>query len=226
MKFASYVRYIGTFLKQKKVSASRLRSFLWHLPFEYGQSTVAVLEKAETLHSIFIELEKHFSFWDYEVFECIIEEYDLDRSNEKLRYTEHFESYLNKHIVSGLDQINPLLSEPGVTNLVLDFDIINCSLSKMSAFKEVVATSLNVQPVALRLLNSSEAGQAPKADNVFSSEEKSSASVMSNNITKKENLAASGKLTNAMKLSKQSPLNITQQTTHLLVAAQRSSYHN
>ena len=191
-KYASYVRCIRTSLKEKKNSANELCSFLLELPFEYDQSTVTGLKKAETIDNIFIALGKFFSFWDHEVFEFMIDEYDLDKNNEKLQYTEHFVSYIQSHKVSEFVKINPLLSKyiakPGMTTLVLDVNITQCSLSKVGAFKEVVATSLDVKPTALRLLNSSEAA-------IFFSSESTNEPVMSNNNTNKENLAASGKLT-------------------------------
>ena len=81
-KYASYVRCIRTSLKEKNISVDELCTFLLDLPFEYDQSTVAMLEKAETIENIFIALGKHFSFWDHEVFEFLIEEYDLDKNTQ------------------------------------------------------------------------------------------------------------------------------------------------
>ena len=182
LKYASYVRCIKMSLIAKKVPVRDLYSFLLGLPFEYDQQTATELENAKTIDDIFIALQKYFSFWDHEVFQCLIKEYNLDHENkEKLLYIKHFESYVQKHKVSHFVKINPLLNKHakranGSKKLTLKFDVdtINCSLAKVNELKEVVANSLNVNPSSLRLLSINEGCMeltflipAPKADAVF-----------------------------------------------------------
>ncbi len=178
-KYASYVRCIRMSPQVKNVSAKDLYSFLLSLPFEYDQSTAHELKKAKTVEDIFNALENYFSFWDHEIFRSLMEEYGLDeRSNEKLQYVKHFDSYIRKHNVSEFVAINPQLAKHAKDSkrvtLKFDIDAVHCGLDKVSELKLVVANSLNLRPSALRLLSIQEGCvevtyliPAPKADAIF-----------------------------------------------------------
>ena len=181
-KCAAYIRCIKKSLTEKNVSAKDLCSFLLVLLKDH-QSLAAKIEKAMTLEDIFIDLEKYFSFWDYDIFERLLVEYDLDKQTEKLQYNEYFESYIQSHKVSEFVEINPLLTkyqaEPDSKQVVLKFDvdIAHCDQGKVYALKEIVATSLNIRPSTLRLLKIEEGCMevtvlipTPIADEVFTSE--------------------------------------------------------
>ena len=128
-KYASYVRCIRTSLKEKGVSADDLCADLLNLPFFKSNPTVAAdLKKTTSVNEIFIVLTSVCSFWDYDIFEFLMSEYDLDENNEKLQYGKHFESYIHKHKVSEFVSINPsLASSEAESNdskkLTLKFDI-------------------------------------------------------------------------------------------------------
>ncbi len=170
-------------LKGKEVSAEDLYLFLLGLPFEYDKSTTDELENAKTLEDIFIALEKNFSFWDHEIFQYLIEEYDLDENHKKLQYAKHFESYIQEHNVSQFVEINPSLANHKAESrdskkLTLKFDVntVHCSLAKVRELKETVATLLNVKSSTLRLLSIQEGCMevtfyipANKADTIFTS---------------------------------------------------------
>ncbi len=184
VKYASYVRFIRKSLTDQKVSVEDLYSFLLTLPFEYGQSTATELEKAKTLEDIFIALEKCSSFWDYEVFQYLVGEYDLDENHKKLQYVKHFDDYIQKHNVSQFVKINPELEmfiaeSKDSKKIILKFDIdtVQCELAKVNKLKDVVATSLDIKPSLLQLLSIAEGCvevtfliPTPKADAIFTSD--------------------------------------------------------
>lgn len=159
-KYASYVRCILTMLREKNVSKEDLCLFLLILLRDHP-SVAAKVERATTLLDIFFVLQKYFSFWDFDIFQQIVVEYDLDSKNEKLQYAKHFESYIHSHNVSEFIDLHPCILNSSCSNpeeakeltLKFDYDITKCSLADVRAFKEIVATTLNVQPSALRLLD-------------------------------------------------------------------------
>ena len=159
-KYASYVRCIRKLLQEKQVSTKDLYSFLQSLPFEYDQSVAEGLRQAKTPEDIFITLQSYYSFWDYEIFQSLIEEYNLDKRNKTLQYPKHFKSYTQKLKVSEFIAINPSLAKHEAKskdstklNLKFDIDIIQCSLDRVNELKEVVANAMDVKASTLRLLS-------------------------------------------------------------------------
>ena len=161
-KYASYTRCVRLLLKQKEIPADDLCADLLGLPFfKCNQTMAAELKKTNSINEIFILLTTEVcSFWDYDIFQFIISEYDLDDNQEKLQYAQHFESYIRKHKVSEFVTINPQLTKYNAESedfkkftLKFDIDIIHCSLAKVNELKEVVASLLNIDPSVLRLLS-------------------------------------------------------------------------
>lgn len=92
---------------------------------------------------------------NYEIFQFIIEEYDIDRHQERLKYPEHLKAYINKHKLSEFYEINPQLEDFTDTSkkAILKFDIeLISSLGNLKARIENVASILKLKPSALRLL--------------------------------------------------------------------------
>ncbi len=180
VKYASYVRCIRKLLKEKEVSADDLCADLLNLPFfKCNQAAAADLKNANSVNEIFITLTSVCSFWDYDIFQFLTSEYDLDEGQEKLQYQEHFQSYIEEHKVSEFVAINPLLTDYESIDfkkltLKFDIDVVKCSLAKVIELKEVVATCLKVNPSTLRLVSIQEGCievtfliPAPKIDAVF-----------------------------------------------------------
>lgn len=92
---------------------------------------------------------------DFDLFQCIVEEYKLDQCQEQLHYPEHLKAYIQKHKISEFLEINPALEKySGAEELVLKFDInlSICKLSTLLDLKSTVAEILGLKSSALRLL--------------------------------------------------------------------------
>lgn len=143
------------------MSADDLCADLLNLPFFKSNPAIAAeLKKANSVNEIFIVLTSVCSFWDYDIFEFLIFEYELDQKHQKLHYAQHFDSFIGKHKVSEFTLINPALvkydCESGDSKkltLKFDIDIVDCCLTKVNELKEVIAAALNINHSALRLLS-------------------------------------------------------------------------
>ena len=141
------------------------------------------LEKATTVNCIFNVLNRNYAtFLNFEIFQCIAEEYEVDPDHEKMKYPEYLDDYIKKHKLSEFEEINPLLknTECGTNEMVLKFDIaMTCSLAKLQEYTSNIADILGLRPSALRLLSIEEGCvvitlliPAPVADFIFSSDKK------------------------------------------------------
>lgn len=164
-QYASYVRCLRMTLNEKDVSARDLRDFLLSLSaFENSTcqdqelllSKRALLEKASDIDGIFEVLQKYFaSFLDCEIFETIMEEFNISKDQEKLRYSDHLKNYIDKHKLYEFHEINPLLKDftDDSVELILKFDLESCiNLGELKDITAAVANILNLRPSALRLL--------------------------------------------------------------------------
>lgn len=141
------------------------------------------LKKANAVSDMFDILSVEYaSFLNYDVFACIIEEYDLNEGQERLKYPEYLEAYIKKHTLSEFMEINPMLKDfsDSSKKLVLKFDIEEtCSLAKMHEITKAVACALGLRKSALRILDVEEGCvilslliPTPVADAIFTSEKK------------------------------------------------------
>ena len=198
--YASYVRCIRLSLIKLGVSVKDLRAFLLSLDaFQGDQEGANVklffdkrekLEKASDIEDIFCLLVTECaSFLNYEIFQSIISEYDINTSQEKLAYPEHLKAYINKHRLSEFYEINPKLEDftDDSKSLVLKFGIeLTSSVGTLKECTEAVANILGLKQTALRLLSIKEgcviatlilpatvASAIFPSDKQFSSEQKS-----------------------------------------------------
>ena len=190
--YASYVRCICTSIKQKGIATHDLCSYLMNLrAFKSGhckQKPVLLsgirteLEKAETIDHIFMILsDKCTSFLNFEIFQSMVDEYDIDKSQEKLNYPQYLREYVNKHKLSEFASINPLLEkvDDGSKEVFLKMDIdYTCSLAKLNDLRKPIANILRIKKSALRIVDVKEGCvlvtlliPAPVADAIFTSDE-------------------------------------------------------
>ena len=138
------------------------------------------LEKATTVNDIFNILNRNYAtFLNYEIFQCIAEEYEVDPDHEKMKYPEYLDAYIKKHKLSEFEEINPMLKNVQCSSneMVLKFDIaMTCSLAKLQEYTLNIADILDLKPSALRLLSIEEGCvvitlliPAPVADFIFRS---------------------------------------------------------
>ena len=191
-RYASFVAYILKSVEEKKITPSTLRAYLLNLPAFEGRKNKKVkllsgiraeLEKASAISDIFNILSTEYaSFLNYDVFACIIEEYDLDEGQDKLKYPEYLEGYIKQHKLSEFMDINPLLKNfsDSSKKLVLKFDIeVTCGLAKMHEITKAVASALGLRKSALRILDVEDGCvvlsfliPTPVADAIFTPEKK------------------------------------------------------
>ena len=116
-QYASYIRCIRISLGEKGVTVKELSSYLLSLPaFDYDVHNEVMsqkrneLEGASDIIDIFnIIARDHASFLEYDIFQGIVGEYKLDRSQEPLQYPDHLKAYIQKHTISEFMKLNPTL---------------------------------------------------------------------------------------------------------------------
>ena len=112
-RYASYVHCIRDSIEEKGVTAKNLCGYLMNLrAFKSGhwkQMPVLLsgmrdeLERAQTIDEIFIILsDECASFLNFEIFQSMINDYRIDKSQEMLNYPEHLKDYAEKHKLSAL----------------------------------------------------------------------------------------------------------------------------
>ncbi len=165
-KYAFYVDCLRTVLEEKGVTAEALHSYLLSVSaFSSscsGHRLALVsdnkheLEKAETVRDIFDFLTTECaSFLNCEIFQDIMEKYNINEDRKELKYHEHLKAYIKKHTVSEFVKINPLLKpKKGCKKLTLKYDIDStCKLAKVQELKNCIAEILELNPSALHIID-------------------------------------------------------------------------
>ena len=117
-RYASYVHCIRKSIKEKGVTAEDLCAYLMNLrafkPGNRKQMPVLLsgmrdeLERAKTIDKIFIILsDKCASFLNFEIFQSIADDYEIDKNQERLNYPQYLREYAEKHKLSEFIDMNP-----------------------------------------------------------------------------------------------------------------------
>lgn len=126
----------------------------------FSSNIRAQFEQATTVEGIFkVLITECASFLNYEIFESVIDEFEVDRSQAKLNYSEHLKAYVEKHKLSEFYKINPLLEKVNDSSkkLVLKFDIkLTQSLGTLKDCTKAIANILDLSASALQLLSIAE----------------------------------------------------------------------
>ena len=148
------------------ITLKKFRHFLLGLsPYvdDYGDERPRLLDHvkaeikmADSIIVIFIVLTtKCCSFMDVDIFQSIIDEYEIDTSSDvKLQYSEHLKSYFLNHKISYM--INPKLDRfKNSDELVLKFNTdLSSSITKVLDLKSAIADILGLKSAAaLHLLS-------------------------------------------------------------------------
>ena len=157
--FANYTFCIQLSLQEKNIDVSSICDYL--MGFTSSDHSIALLscakrdelESANTISKIFRFLKKECtSFLNYDIFECLIERFKLDRDQEDLQYPEKLKAFVTKHTISEFIEIKPALSEYTVDKmkltLVLNIDSIN-QLDKLLDIANTVSKIMGILPSAL-----------------------------------------------------------------------------
>ena len=188
--YASYVHCIRKSIKEKGVTAEDLCAYLMNLrAFKRGHQEKTTLlserkdelEKAQTIDKIFTILSaKCASFLNFEIFQSMVDDYDIDKNQERLNYPQHLRDYAEKHKLSEFVHINPLLKklDESTKKLQLKLNIEStCSLAKLDDLRKPIANILGIQKSALRIVDIKEGCvevtfliPASVADTIFTSD--------------------------------------------------------
>ena len=165
-RYASYVSCILRSVEELNIIPATLGSFLLNLPALGGKGSQKLtllsglrdqLEKAISVDKIFNILSTEYaSFLDYDIFECIIEEYDIDENRPKMKYPEHLKAFINQHKLVEFMEINPLLKDfrDSSKDLVLKIDIEStCTLARLKDLTKTFASIMGLKKSALRILD-------------------------------------------------------------------------
>ena len=165
-KYNSYAKIIRESLEGKKITAKEFSSYLLEQSaFDHDQDEQkeillsthqADIENAADLKSIFKLLGKRFaSFLNYEIFEFIVDDYELDDGNEAFKYPQHLKTYINNLKISEFISVNPQLGNIHDSNffqLKIDIDLTT-RLSKLFEIKLHIAKILGVKSATIQLVD-------------------------------------------------------------------------
>lgn len=166
IKYSLYVRRIRLCLIEKGVTVKDLRSDLLAMPATNNKKQQlmllsahkAELEKATDLNDIFDIINAEYAtFLSYDIFQFMLDTYNINQGQEEFKYPEHLSDYLKEHNISEFVEINPLLKKYNTTastELILKLDIDSTSrLAKVMHLKTTIAKILRLRSAALRLLD-------------------------------------------------------------------------
>jgi hypothetical protein len=156
--FGDYTLCVHKSIEKKGITVKDLRDYLLH----HTRDARAILPstmttdfvEARTFTAIFLILERAecSSFWNYEIYENLIEYFELDKDRKALRYKEEFEAYIKKHRISELVDLAPVLSEltdnKMKMTIVLDVGLMDMS-EKLVVLHKKVGTIMNVPPAKI-----------------------------------------------------------------------------
>ena len=123
------------------------------------------LEKAESISKIFSSVREWASFLNDDIFQCIIERYDIRKDCESMKYSEHLYEYLLKHELSHFTKINPRpekleqmkkgkLEETSEKTLTLKVNSERLRrIAHVVNLKRTIATILGMKVSALQLID-------------------------------------------------------------------------
>lgn len=165
-KYATYVDCLCVAVRDKGVTPEDLRLHLLSLPASSnsckGQTLNLLsdkkedLEKCSTIASIFTFLSTECaSFLNYDIFQSILDRYQVADDPRISSYSEHLKAYVNKHKISEFVKVNPLLKhKKSSKELTLKYDIPTTSrLAKVCELKEFIAEIMDITPSALEIVD-------------------------------------------------------------------------
>ena len=163
-KYASYVDCLRNAIEHKEdITPEILRAYLLSLSASSKDQELSLmsdkkseLKKCETIAEIFEFLTcECASFLNYEVFQNLLENFNISTDEEKLQYPKHLKDYAEKHKISEFYKINPLLkTRKWSKELTLKYDVDStCRLAKVSNLKKSLAKVFRLLPMALEIVD-------------------------------------------------------------------------
>lgn len=146
-------------IQEKNVSVEALCDYLFGFTGLLSCEKRSELQKANNLSKMFRFLKTECSsFWNYDIFEHILDHYKVDRQDEDLKYPEKLKSYVESHNIAEFIKDLPVLSKYTPSsdsvklNLVLNIDEL-CKLDKFFDIARSVANIMGLLPSKLHFYN-------------------------------------------------------------------------
>ncbi len=164
-RYASYVKCILTSIEERGISHERLSNYLLSMSAfrtHPGREDLMLFyslkddfDGADAMSRIFITLSiEYASFLNPEVFQSMVDEFQLQGREEKLEYMEHFWPYMHRHKISEFMEVNPLSAAGNekAKKLVVKFDIsLASTMGRLLELREALASILGLRTMAVRL---------------------------------------------------------------------------
>ena len=94
------------------------------------------------------------SFLHYEIFQSILENYDITKHLKRLQYSKYLEDFIQKHKIADFATISPQLKDKnGTKEFILKFDIEStCELAKVTELKKIIAEIMDLNPLTFEII--------------------------------------------------------------------------
>ena len=117
--YSDYTDCVAFSLEKKNVNIHRLKSFSLNLYVGCDErSLVPLSSKAreefkplDNIYDVISAICEFTSFLNFNVFEQIINKFEIDKTQEELKYPEKLRQYVEKHTVSEFMEIHPVLNQ-------------------------------------------------------------------------------------------------------------------
>ena len=165
--YADYTDCIAVSLVEKKVDIKRLKTYCLSLHpgrDEHNLTPLSsraenALEGLDNIYDIIGRLRKFTSFLDYHLFEKLIQNFEIDETQKKLKYPEKLHQYIEKHTVLELMEVHPTLNDPKYVDdtkklvVILNVQQVTCQMREVVNIGQVVAHIMNLDQSQLLIHN-------------------------------------------------------------------------
>jgi hypothetical protein len=153
-QYASYVYNLCECLKRQGITTTQLYTFVQRQPLP---GKIHGLKEAATLNDIFDLIgDQCASFFHYDVYQSIQDEFCSDTENPNLKYSERFKAFINLHKISEFFSINPKLRLRYSAGSELALKVGNIQMSdkivKAVDLKHTIAKTLKRMPSEIQLV--------------------------------------------------------------------------
>lgn len=164
-RFSGYIDCIEEALRAKSITVEdltfKLQKISAHNNPEKKRTLLSThkekLNKASSIKDVLMLIyEEYANFLNYEVFQFIVDKYELNDGRQEFQYPCHLKAYIEKHKISEFVQTNPLLKDfyDDSKEVIVKMDIKSTTrLSMLDNIKTAIAKILDLNSAALRILD-------------------------------------------------------------------------
>lgn len=166
--FALYTHSVQLSFEIRNIEVEKLRTFLYGLSCFNSSCDIekcgllyskkAKLERADSICKIFaiLKVECCCNFLNFHIFELLLDAFEIERDQENLKYPEKIKAYIEKHNISEILQLKPILHEisDDTKKCILVLDIAETSkLIRVTDLVKGVANIVGLNPSAILILD-------------------------------------------------------------------------